>query len=87
MYGMIKFEDFEIRKETKYSKLSYYYENEKVDEFELEIIFSKENLEKVDLIKNTDLLSIGEFAQSLKLRGVQFGRNKLHSWLNNRGYT
>ena len=35
MYGMIKFEDFEIRKETKYSKLSYYYENEKVEEYEL----------------------------------------------------
>ena len=32
MYGMIKFKDWEIRQETRYSKLSYYYKNEKINE-------------------------------------------------------
>ena len=38
-------------------------------------------------ISNESVVRIGDFAQMLKSRGVPFGRNKVHSWLNNRGYT
>lgn len=36
---------------------------------------------------NETLLKIGEFAEILRDKGVPYGRNKIHSWLNNRGYT
>ena len=33
------------------------------------------------------VVRIGDFAEMIKRRGVPYGRNKIHSWLNNRGYT
>ncbi len=33
------------------------------------------------------VVRIGDFAESVKKRGIPYGRNKIHSWLNNRGYT
>ena len=32
-------------------------------------------------------IKIGQFAKIIRDKGVPFGRNKIHSWLNNRGYT
>ena len=32
-------------------------------------------------------IKIGQFAKIIGDKGVPFGRNKIHSWLNNRGYT
>ena len=32
-------------------------------------------------------IKIGKFAKIIRDKGVPFGRNKIHSWLNNRGYT
>lgn len=47
----------------------------------------EENLKELEIVKEDDLLSIGEFANLLRLKGVPFGRNKVHSWLSNRNYT
>ncbi|MGL5693907.1 MAG: phage antirepressor KilAC domain-containing protein [Peptostreptococcaceae bacterium] len=33
------------------------------------------------------VVRVGDFAEMLKSRGVPYGRNKVHSWLSNRGYT
>ena len=51
-----------------------------------EDIESNREEENLKLIKE-DVISIGEFATTLKLKGVPFGRNKVHSWLSNRNYT
>lgn len=47
----------------------------------------EENLKELEIVKEDDVLSIGEFANLLRLKGVPFGRNKVHSWLSNRNYT
>ena len=47
----------------------------------------EENLKELEIVKEDDVLSIGEFANLLSLKGVPFGRNKVHSWLSNRNYT
>ena len=47
----------------------------------------EENLEELEFVKEDDVVSIGEFANILRLKGVPFGRNKVHSWLSNRNYT
>ena len=47
----------------------------------------EENLKELEIVKEDDVLSIGEFANLLRLKGVPFGRNKVHSWLSNRKYT
>ena len=36
--------------------------------------------------KDESVISIGEFSELLRAKGVPFGRNKVHSWLVNRGY-
>lgn len=48
-----------------------------------------ENEEIVDDEANVSstVVKIGDFAKMIKSRGVPFGRNKVHSWFNNRGYT
>ena len=46
MYGMIKFQDWEVRKETKNSQLCYYYKDEKIDEKELEQYISITKIRK-----------------------------------------
>ena len=47
----------------------------------------KKALKELEIVKEDDVLSIGEFANLLRLKGVPFGRNKVHSWLSNRNYT
>ena len=32
-------------------------------------------------------IKVGEFAKIIRSKGVCYGRNKIYSWLNNRGYT
>lgn len=36
---------------------------------------------------SSTVVKIGDFAKMIKSRGVPYGRNKVHSWFNNRGYT
>lgn len=47
----------------------------------------EENLEELEFVKEEDVVSIGEFASILRLKGVPFGRNRVYSWLSNRNYT
>ena len=47
----------------------------------------EENLEELEVVKEDDVISIGEFANLLRLKEVPFGKNKVHSWLSNRNYT
>ena len=56
MYGMIKFPDWEIRKETKYGKLKYYYKEQKMDEDELQKYIDSKKIKKAKsiFIHNTE---------------------------------
>lgn len=74
------------------------YEEEKIKYYEDKSKYKKENNEykcefrnrKISLstIDDSDVVvRIGDFAESVKRRGIPYGRNKIHSWLNNRGYT
>ena len=57
MYGMIKFEDYEIRKETQYSKLSYYYKQKKINEEELKKIVETKFLNNLkNLFENNEII-------------------------------
>ena len=53
-----------------------------VDENE-EIAAEEEILEE----KSGESIKVGEFAKIIRSKGVCYGRNKIYSWLNNRGYT
>ena len=48
---------------------------------------SKKSYERISESCESTVVRIGDFAEMLKSRGVPFGRNKIHSWLTNRGYT
>lgn len=74
------------------------YEEEKIKYYEDKSKYKKENNKykcefrnrKISLstIDDSDVVvRIGDFAESVKKRGIPYGRNKIHSWLNNRGYT
>ena len=74
------------------------YEEEKIKYYEDKSKYKKENNKykcefrnrKISLstIDDSDVVvRIGDFAESVKRRGIPYGRNKIHSWLNNRGYT
>lgn len=47
----------------------------------------EEVLKEIKKGTDSEAISVGEFADILRIKGVPFGRNKVHSWLNNRGYT
>lgn len=36
---------------------------------------------------SSTVVKVGDFAKMIKSKGVPYGRNKVHSWFNNRGYT
>ena len=64
MYGMIKFQNWEAKKETKYSKINYFYKEKKVDEFEFESIINTYNLEQVKKLFENDKIEEGAFCES-----------------------
>lgn len=57
----------------------------KLLENRIESLDKNEKLEQASNINS--VVRVGDFAEMLKSRGVPFGRNKIHSWLTNRGYT
>ena len=50
-------------------------------------IDEKEEIVAGEVNVSSKVVSIGDFAKMIKSRGVPYGRNKVHSWFNNRGYT
>ena len=57
----------------------------KLLEENVESVDEKEEIVVADV--GSTVISIGDFAKMIKSRGVPYGRNKVHSWFNNRGYT
>ena len=75
MYGMIKFQDWEVRKETKNSQLCYYYKDEKIDEKELEQYISITKIRKAKGIfmnnrKYSGIIRSGLFSRNNELISI-----------------
>ena len=72
MYGKIEFKNWTAQRETKYSKLSYYYKEQKINEEELKKYVKIKDIEKVKIflmnneIDDQDLTKISKKSPSSK---------------------
>lgn len=78
-----------LRKNIQYQKelLSFQEKYLKLLEDKMECVDENEEIVDDEANVSSTVVKIGDFAKMIKSRGVPFGRNKVHSWFNNRGYT
>ena len=78
--------DYLLKNIQSQKELLIFQENHlKLLEDRIESLDKNEELGEASTISS--VVRVGDFAEMLKSRGVPFGRNKVHSWLTNRGYT
>ena len=74
MYGQIKFQDFEIRKETQFSKFQYYYKNKKIDEQELKKNININEIENAKELFRNEEIEKSQFEEE-KIIEIQIPKN------------